>query len=79
VRYQLITVTRLIVRVRRWCDAEKTKLSSDGGNSDSNKRKRDHGGAYSGIWLSVRLDSGVLSQAVTFVLVRLAGMWLHAL
>jgi hypothetical protein len=35
------------------------------------------GGAYDGIWWSLRL-AGVWSQAVGFVLVRLAGIWLQS-
>jgi hypothetical protein len=49
------------------------KLSSDGGDSGSNKCKRGCVGAYGGVWLSLRL-AGVWSQAVGFVLVRLAGI-----
>jgi hypothetical protein len=41
--------------VRSLCDAEKMKLSSDGGDSDSKKRKQGCGGAYGGVWQSLNL------------------------
>jgi hypothetical protein len=56
---------------------KKLKLSSDGGNSGSKKCKRGYGGAYGGVWRSLRL-AGVCCQAVGFVLVRLAGIWLQS-
>jgi hypothetical protein len=62
--------SRLSVRMWRSCDAEKLKLSSDGIDSGSKKCKRRCGG----VWRSPRL-AGVRSQAVGFVLVRLAGIW----
>jgi hypothetical protein len=49
------------------------KLSSDGGDSGSKKSKRGYDGANDGVWLSLRL-AGVWSQAVGFVLARLAGI-----
>jgi hypothetical protein len=52
---------------------EKLKLSFDGGNSGSKKCKRGYGGAYDGVWRSLLL-AGVWTQAVGFVLLRLAGM-----
>jgi hypothetical protein len=52
---------------------KKLKLSSDGGNSDSKKFK--HG--YGGVWQSLRLVD-VWSQAVSFVLVCLTGIWLQS-
>jgi hypothetical protein len=55
---------------------KKLKLSSDGGDSGGNKCKRGYGGAYGEVWWSLRL-LGVWSQAVGFVLVRLAGIWLQ--
>jgi hypothetical protein len=51
---------------------KKFKLISDGGDSGSKKCKRGCGG----VWRSVRL-ARVWSQAVGFVLVRLAGIWLQ--
>jgi hypothetical protein len=56
---------------------KKMKLSFDGGDSGSKKCKRGYGGAYGGVWRSLRLV-GVWSQAVGFVLVRLAGIWLQS-
>jgi hypothetical protein len=55
----------------------KKKLRSDGGDFGSEKLKRDSGGAYGGVWRS-QILAGVWSQAVCFVLVRLAGMWLQS-
>jgi hypothetical protein len=54
------------------------KLSPDGGDSGSKKCKRGYGGAYGGVWRSLRLMI-VWSQAVGFVLVRLVGIWLQSL
>jgi hypothetical protein len=48
-------------------------LNSDGGDSGSKKCKSDYGG----VWQSLCL-AGVWSQAVGFVLVRLAGIWLQS-
>jgi hypothetical protein len=56
---------------------KKFKLSSDGGDSGSKKCKRGYGRAYRGVWLTLRLV-GVWSQAVGFVLVRLAGIWFQS-
>jgi hypothetical protein len=56
---------------------KKFKLIYDGGESGSNKRKRGYGGAHGGVWRSLHL-AGVWSQAVGFVLVRLAGIWLQS-
>jgi hypothetical protein len=53
---------------------KKIKLISDGGDSGSKKCKRGCGGAYDGIWRSLRLV-GVWSQEVGFALVRLVGIW----
>jgi hypothetical protein len=53
------------------------KLSSDGGTSGGKKCKRGYGGACGGVWRSLHL-AGVFSQAVGFVLVHLAGIWLQA-
>jgi hypothetical protein len=69
--------SRLTVRVRCSFDSEKVKLSSDGSDSASEKFRRGYGGAYGGIWWSLRL-AGVWSQAVGFVLARLGGIWLHS-
>jgi hypothetical protein len=52
---------------------KKRKLASDGGDSGSKKCKR----GYGGVWRSLRL-AGVWSQAVGFMLVRLAGIWLQS-
>jgi hypothetical protein len=57
--------------MRRSCDAENFEIN--GGESGSKKYKRGYGGAYDGVWWSLRLV-GVWSQAVGFVLVRLAGI-----
>jgi hypothetical protein len=46
-------------------------VSSDGGESGSEKCKRDPGGSNSGFWRSLRL-AGIWRQAVVFMLVRLA-------
>jgi hypothetical protein len=56
---------------------KKLKLSSDGGDSGSKKCKRGFGGVCVWVWWSLRLE-GVWSQAVGFVLVRLAGIWLQS-
>jgi hypothetical protein len=53
------------------------KLIFDGGEFGSKEWKRGYGGAYGADWRSLRL-AGVLSQAVGFVLVRLAGIWLQS-
>jgi hypothetical protein len=53
------------------------KLSSDGGDCGSRKRKRGCGGAYGVVWRSLLL-AAVWSQAVGFVLVRLAGIGLQS-
>jgi hypothetical protein len=57
------------VRAKR----QKLKLSSDGGDSGSKKYKRGYGGAYGGDYRNLCLV-GVWSQAVGFVLVRVAGI-----
>jgi hypothetical protein len=53
------------------------ELNSDGGDCGSKKCKLGYGGAYGGVWRSLRL-AGVWSQAVDFVLVRLARIWLQS-
>jgi hypothetical protein len=53
------------------------KLSSDGGDSGSKICKLGYGDAYGGVWRRLRL-AGFWSQAVGFVLVRLAGIWLQS-
>jgi hypothetical protein len=58
-------------------DAEKLKLNSEGGNPDNTKYKRGDGDANVGVWWSRSL-LGIWSQAVCFVLVRLAGIWLQS-
>jgi hypothetical protein len=55
---------------------KKLKLHSDGGDSGSKKYKRRYVDAYVEVWRSLRL-AGVWSEAVGFVLVRLAGIWLQ--
>jgi hypothetical protein len=66
----------MTVRVSRSFDAETLKLSSDVGDSGNKKCKRGYGGTYGRVWWSLPL-AGVWSQVVGFVLVRLAGIWLH--
>jgi hypothetical protein len=56
---------------------KKLKLSFVSGNSGSKKCKRGYGGAYGGVWRSLRL-AAVWSQAVGFVLARLARIWLQS-
>jgi hypothetical protein len=56
---------------------KKLKPSSDGGDSGSKKSKRGYSGVYGGVWRSLRL-AGVWNQAVGFMLVRLAGIWLQS-
>jgi hypothetical protein len=56
---------------------KKLKLSYDGIDSGSKKCKQGYGDAYGGVWRSLRL-AGVWSQAVGFVLVCLAGIWLQS-
>jgi hypothetical protein len=56
---------------------KKLKLISEDNDSGSKKYKRGHGGAYGGIWRSLFLAE-VWSQAVGFVLERLAGIWLQS-
>jgi hypothetical protein len=60
------------------CNAKIFKLSSDDGNSGSEKCKRDYGGSYGQVWYSLCLV-GVWSQAVGFVLVHLVEIWLQPL
>jgi hypothetical protein len=55
----------------------KLKLCSDGGDSGSNKCERCYSGTYGGVWRSLHL-TGILNQAVGFVLMRLAGIWLQS-
>jgi hypothetical protein len=52
---------------------KKMKLISDGGDSGGKKCKW----GYGGVWRSLRL-AGVWSQAVGFVFVRVAGVWLQS-
>jgi hypothetical protein len=47
------------------------KSSSDGGESGGNRCKRSYSGAFGGVWRSLLLI-GVWSQAVGFVVVRVA-------
>jgi hypothetical protein len=72
-KYNRQCPSRLTVRVRLTCDAEKIKSSSDGGECSRKKCKR----GYGGVWRSPRL-SGMWSQAVCFVLLHLAGIWLQS-
>jgi hypothetical protein len=53
---------------------KKFKSCSDGGDFGGKKCKTSYGDACGGVWRSLRL-AGVWSQAVGFVLVRLAGIW----
>jgi hypothetical protein len=53
------------------------EINYDGGDSGSKKYKRDCGGAYGGVWGSLRL-AGFWNQAIGFVLVHLAGIWLQS-
>jgi hypothetical protein len=52
---------------------KKLKLSSDGGDSDSQKCKQGYGRVWHSLYLA-----GVWNQAVGFVLVCLAGIWLQS-
>jgi hypothetical protein len=56
---------------------KKLKLSSDGGDSGTKKYKRGYGGAYGGVWRSLRLAEDK-SQAVGFVLLPLVGIWFQS-
>jgi hypothetical protein len=55
-KYNSQCPSRLTARVRRSCDAEGLKLSSDGGDSHRKKCKQDHGGAYGGFWRNLCLE-----------------------
>jgi hypothetical protein len=44
-----------------WC-GKKLKLSSDGGDCGGKKCKRGYGGAYDGVWRSVRLAESCFSS-----------------
>jgi hypothetical protein len=57
--------------------SQQLKLSSDSGDSGSYRCKQGYGSAHGGAWQSPRLER-VWSQAVSFVLVRLAGIWLQS-
>jgi hypothetical protein len=57
---------------------KKLKLSSDGGDFGIIKRRRDYGGAYGGVWRSLRLAGNLVSVSVGFVSVHLAGIWLQS-
>jgi hypothetical protein len=52
---------------------KKLKLNCDGGDSGSKKCERGYVGAYGGVWRSLLLV-GFWSHAVSFALVRLAGI-----
>jgi hypothetical protein len=56
---------------------KKMNLSSDGGDCGSRKCERGCCGAYGEVWRCLRL-AGAWSQAVGFVLLRLAGIWLQS-
>jgi hypothetical protein len=56
---------------------KKLKLISDGCEYGSKKCKQGYGGAYDGVWRSIRL-AGVWNQVVGFALMRLAGTWLQS-
>jgi hypothetical protein len=66
-----VTLEEFAVRAIR----KKLKLSSDSGDTGSKKCKRGCGGAYGGVWPSLRLV-GVWNQVVGFVLVRLARIYI---
>jgi hypothetical protein len=68
-----VTLDECAVRAMR----KNLKLSFDGGDSGSKKCKRGYGDPYGGVWRRLRL-AGVWSQAVGFVLVHLAGIWLQS-
>jgi hypothetical protein len=51
------------------------KLISDWGDSGVKKCRRGNGGTCGGVWRRLHLV-GVWSQAVNFLLMRLAGIWL---
>jgi hypothetical protein len=61
--FQYLCTNNIIANVRHaWLDewavramGKELKLSSDGADSGSNEWKRGHGGAYGGVWRSVRL------------------------
>jgi hypothetical protein len=53
------------------------KLSSDGCDFGSKKRARGYSGAYGGVWWSTHLAE-VWNEGVSFVLVRLAEIWLQS-
>jgi hypothetical protein len=84
-RYNQKTAISIIANVRHVSLYEcalremrnKLKLSSDGGDFGRKKCKRGYGGAYGGVWQSLRL-AGVWRQAIGFMFVRLAGMWLQS-
>lgn len=47
--------SRLAGKVRRQCDAENLKLSSDSDDSSNKKLKQGYSGAYGWIWCSLRM------------------------
>jgi hypothetical protein len=51
--------------VQSLCDADKIEISSEGGKFGSKKCKRGYGGAYGGVWRSLRL-AGIWSQESGF-------------
>jgi len=70
-----VSLTR---RVGRSCDNKNILISSDGGDSGSNRCKRGYGGACGKVCWGLRLV-GVWSEAVGFALVRLVGIWFQHL
>jgi hypothetical protein len=56
---------------------EIVKLSSDSGDCSSKKCKRGYGAGCGGLWWCLSL-AGAWSEAVSFVLVRFAGIWFQS-
>jgi hypothetical protein len=59
------------------CDAEKLKFNSVGGDFGSRKSKRHYSGNYGAFLRGIPL-AGLWIQAVDFVFVLLAGIWLKS-
>jgi hypothetical protein len=65
--------------VRCSCDAEKVEIKIlTRATLAARNAKRGYGGSSGEVWRNQRL-AGVWSQAVGFVLVHLAGIWLQSL
>jgi hypothetical protein len=50
--------------VRHSTTRKKLKLSSDGGDSDSKRCKRGYGGAYGGVWRTLRLTESAFGRSL---------------